>query len=63
MTTTVMGAGVGAVLAVTWIVLGFWAVVVVALAMLVGGVVGRIMDGRVDVRALVDALRGRRTSS
>jgi uncharacterized membrane protein len=61
--TTVVGAGVGALLALTWVSLGFWAFVLVAVAMLVGAVVGRIADGRVDVRALADAVRGRRSSS
>lgn len=63
MSTTVVGAAVGAVLALTWLVLGFWACVLVAVAMLVGALVGRIVDGRIDVRALADALRGRRSSS
>lgn len=63
MSGTVIGAGAGAVLALTWIVLGFGAFVLVALAMLVGAVVGRVVDGRLDVRALADAFRGRRSSS
>ncbi len=43
--------------------LGFWAFLLVTLAMLVGAVVGRIVDGRLDVRALADVVRGRRSSS
>lgn len=63
MTTTVIGAVTAGALAVIWIVLGFWAFVLVALAALVGAVVGRILEGRIDVRALADAFRGRRSSS
>lgn len=63
MSATVVGAAAGAVLALTWMVLGFWAFVLVAVAMLAGALVGRIVDGRLDVRALADALRGRRSSS
>ncbi|MFZ4841894.1 MULTISPECIES: DUF2273 domain-containing protein [Mycetocola] len=58
-----VGAAIGAVLALTWIVLGFWAFVLVAVAMLVGAGIGRIADGRLDVRALADVFRGRRSSS
>jgi len=60
---TVTGTAVGAVLALTWITLGFWAFVLVGVAMLVGAVIGRIVDGRLDVRALADVFRGRRSSS
>ena len=63
MNGTVVGAAAGAVLALTWIALGFWAFVLVAVAMLAGAAVGRIADGRLDVRALADAVRGRRSSS
>jgi uncharacterized membrane protein len=60
---SVIGAGVAAVLALTWIAFGFWAFVLVAVAMLIGAAVGRIIDGRLDVRALADVFRGRRSSS
>lgn len=63
MTATTIGAAVGAVLAVTWIALGFWAFVLVAIAMFAGAAIGRVVEGRVDVRALADAFRGRRSSS
>ncbi|MDR7384969.1 DUF2273 domain-containing protein [Promicromonospora iranensis] len=63
MSATVTGAAAGAVLALTWIVLGFGAFVLVAVAMLIGATVGRAADGRMDVRALADAVRGRRSSS
>lgn len=63
MNASVIGAAVAAVLALTWVVLGFWVFLLVALAMLVGAIVGRIIDGRLDVRALAEVFRGRRSSS
>ncbi|MEK6310156.1 MAG: DUF2273 domain-containing protein [Curtobacterium sp.] len=63
MNGTVVGAGIGAVLAIVAVTLGFWAFVVVAVFMLVGAFVGRIVSGDLDVRRLVDVLRGRRSSS
>lgn len=63
MNATVVGMGVGALLAIVAVTLGFWAFVVVAVCMGVGGLVARIVAGDVDVRRLVDVLRGRRSSS
>ncbi len=63
MTHSVVGAAVGALLALTWVVLGFWVFVLVAAAMLVGAAVGRVADGRLDLHAVLDAIRGRRSSS
>ena len=63
MTKTVIGMAVGTVLALTWFVLGFWAFLLVVVAMVIGGVVGRILDGRLDVHVLADAFRGKRSSS
>jgi uncharacterized membrane protein len=60
---TVVGMGAGALLAIVAVTLGFWAFVVVAVCMLVGGVVARIVTGDIDVRRLLDVLRGRRSSS
>ncbi|PPG37963.1 DUF2273 domain-containing protein [Pseudoclavibacter sp. RFBA6] len=57
------GILIGAVLALTWIILGFWAFFFVAIAMIIGGVVGRILEGKLDATALVDVIRGRNTSS
>ncbi|MFJ3319973.1 hypothetical protein [Curtobacterium sp. NPDC086286] len=63
MNATVVGMGVGALLAIVAVTLGAWAFVVVAFCMLVGGIVARIVTGDVDVRRLLDVLRGRRSSS
>ncbi|PJJ63808.1 DUF2273 domain-containing protein [Compostimonas suwonensis] len=57
------GILIGAVLALTWIVIGFWAFFFVAIAMIVGAVIGRIIDGKLNVAGLVDAFRGKRSSS
>ena len=63
MTSTKTGILIGAVLALTWIVIGFWAFFFVAFAMAVGAVVGRVMDGKLDPSSLVDVFRGKRSSS
>lgn len=61
--TTRTGIVVGAVLALTWIILGFWAFVFVAAAMAVGALVARVIDGKIDLRSLSDVVRGKRSSS
>ncbi len=61
--TTKTGMLVGAILALTWIAIGFWACVIVAAAMLIGGLLGRLIDGKLDVRRIADAFRGKRSSS
>lgn len=63
MTSTKTGILIGAVLAISWLGFGFWAFVFVAVAMAIGALVGRIMDGKLDVSNLVDAFRGKRSSS
>lgn len=63
MSGTVAGALLGGALALVWIVLGFWAVLAVAVAMVVGAALGRLAEGRLDLRAVADAVRGRRASS
>lgn len=63
MTGTIAGALLGGVLALVWIVLGFWAVLAVAVAMIIGAALGRLAEGRLDLRAVADAVRGRRSSS
>jgi uncharacterized membrane protein len=57
------GILVGAVLALTWVVIGFWAFFFVAVAMAIGALVGRIVEGKLSVAGLVDAFRGKRSSS
>lgn len=63
MSATRTGMLIGAVLALTWVTLGFWAFFFVAFAIAVGAVIGRIVDGKLDASALIDVFRGKRTSS
>jgi uncharacterized membrane protein len=62
-TATKVGIFVGATLAIVWFTVGFWAFFFVAIAMIIGAIVGRIIDGKLDMTALVDAVRGKRSSS
>jgi uncharacterized membrane protein len=62
MTTTVAGALIGAILAVSWLVFGFWGFLLVAVFMAVGALIGRIVSGKLDLRELANAFSGRRTS-
>jgi uncharacterized membrane protein len=62
-TATRTGMLVGAVLALAWVILGFWSFLFVGLAMLVGALVGRVVDGRLDVSGLIGAFQGKRSSS
>ena len=57
------GILVGAVLALTWVVIGFWAFFFVAVAMANVALIGRIIEGKLSVAGLVDAFRGKRSSS
>ena len=62
MSPTVTGAVIGAILAVSVILFGFWGFLLVALFMGVGALLGRIVSGKLDVRGLASAFSGRRTS-
>jgi uncharacterized membrane protein len=62
MTTTVAGTLIGAILAVSWLVFGFWGFLLVAVFMAVGALIGRIVSGKLDLRELANAFSGRRTS-
>jgi uncharacterized membrane protein len=57
-----LGLILGAVLALTGLVFGFWALLWVALAMAIGYGVGRVVEGKLDLSSLADTLRGRRSS-
>lgn len=63
MSATLAGTAIGATLAITALAFGFWAMLLVALFMAVGAVAGRAVDGRLDLHGVIDALRGKRTSS
>ena len=62
MSTTDRGMLVGAVLALTAVAFGFWSMILVAVFVVVGFGVGRVLDGKLDLRSVADALRGRRSS-
>jgi uncharacterized membrane protein len=54
---------IAAVLAIVWITLGFGSFILVALAIVVGALIGLYIEGRLDVSGIVSAVRGRRSSS
>jgi len=61
-TPTVTGVVVGVVLALTILVFGFWGFLLVAVLGAIGGLVGAALSGRIDLKAAVDAARGRRSA-
>ena len=54
---------IAAVLAIVWIAFSFGAMILVAIAIVIGALIGRYVDGRLDVSGIVNAVRGRRSSS
>ncbi|MGO2112162.1 MAG: DUF2273 domain-containing protein [Pseudoclavibacter sp.] len=63
MSATLTGALVGAMLAFAALLFGFWGLLLVAILMGIGALVGRVATGQLDLRALVGVFTGRRTSS
>lgn len=63
MTAAQTGMAVGAVLAIVGVAFGFWAFLFTAIAITIGAVVGRVVDGRLDIGSLVQVLSGRGSSS
>ncbi|GAA4660918.1 DUF2273 domain-containing protein [Arthrobacter cryoconiti] len=63
MTGAIAGTLIGATLAITALAFGFWAMLLVAFFMAAGAIVGRVMDGKLNLRGVLDALQGKRTSS
>lgn len=62
MTPSTTGIVVGAILALTAVAFGFWAMILVAVFIAVGFGIGRVVEGKLDLRGVADALRGRRSS-
>lgn len=62
MSPTIAGALIGALLALSALLFGFWGFLLVAVFMAVGALVGRVASGKIDVRGLANAFSGRRTS-
>ncbi|MEV4990818.1 DUF2273 domain-containing protein [Pseudarthrobacter sp. LMD1-1-1.1] len=63
MTPVVAGTAAGAVLALAALAFGFWGFLLTALFMGTGAALGRAAEGRLDLGAVLDALRGRRSST
>lgn len=63
MSPTAAGTAIGAVLAAAALAFGFWGFLLTALFMGAGAVLGRTAEGRLDLGGVVDALRGKRSSS
>ena len=63
MTSTKAGILFGAILVIVWMTLGFGAFILTLVAMLAGGIIGRVVDGKLDVSGVVDAVRGKSSSS
>jgi uncharacterized membrane protein len=62
MTGTIWGAIGGVVLAFAGLTFGFWGFLLVLVLGAIGAVVGAIVSGRLNIPAVVDAARGRRSS-
>ena len=62
MTGWMIGAIAGAVLAIVGLAFGFWGFLLVLVLAVVGGLVGAIVSGRLNVSAVVDAAHGRRSA-
>lgn len=63
MNLTVVGILVGTVLAFAALIFHFWGFLLVALFMIIGAFVGRVAEGKLDLRSVRDVLAGRRSSS
>jgi len=62
MTPRVIGIGVGLVLGIVWMLLGFWATVLAGGLALVGWFVGSLIEGTINIADLWNDIQGRRRS-
>ncbi|MDO4241999.1 MAG: DUF2273 domain-containing protein [Microbacteriaceae bacterium] len=62
MSNTLIGMLIGGGIAFVWVAFGFWAMLFVVFAALVGAGVARALDGELDLRELLDVIRGRKSS-
>jgi uncharacterized membrane protein len=60
---TVVGIGIGAFVAFMSFQFGLWGFVISLLFMGIGALLGRAAEGKLDLRSVIDALSGRRSSS
>lgn len=57
-----IGALIGIALAFAALAFGFWGIVLVVLCGAIGAVTAAAVSGRLDLRAMLDAARGRRVA-
>ncbi|PCN48627.1 hypothetical protein Csp2054_05895 [Curtobacterium sp. 'Ferrero'] len=62
MSNTMIGALIGAILAVVALQFGFWGFVLVIVFGAIGALVAALSTGKIDRNALADVLTGRRSS-
>jgi uncharacterized membrane protein len=60
---TVVGTAIGAFVAFMSLQFGLWGFLISLLFMGIGAVLGRAAEGKLDLRSVMDALSGRRSSS
>ena len=63
MSLTVVGTAMGAFVAFMSLQFGLWGFLISLLFMAVGALLGRAAEGKLDLRSVMDALSGRRSSS
>ena len=63
MNHTLSGIAIGAFLAFMSFQFGWWGFLVSLIFMAVGAILGRAAEGRIDLRRVLDALTGQRSSS
>lgn len=63
MNLTIAGAAIGAFIAFMSLEFGLWGFLVSILFMAIGALLGRAAEGKLDLRGVVDAIIGRRSSS
>lgn len=63
MNLTIAGAAIGAFVAFMSLEFGLWGFLVSILFIAIGAFLGRAAEGKLDLRGVVDAIIGRRSSS
>lgn len=63
MSLTVVGIAIGAFVAFMSFQFGLWGFLISLLFMGIGALLGRAAEGKLDLRGVMDALSGRRSSS
>ncbi|WP_454809296.1 DUF2273 domain-containing protein [Paenarthrobacter nitroguajacolicus] len=63
MSMTAVGIAIGAFVAFMSFSFGLWGFLISLLFMGIGALLGRAADGKLDLRSVLDAITGRRSSS